>query len=465
MGIPGNPEKSFSYLSCMSKSGGLAVLAAFRKSLPHLFCLAFLLLLGACSGGGGSSSDRSAPDLSDSFVYMLDSPYAPVLKNCATATDEADLCSMDVLPLIGQDTSTPTVADVMDRVVVSHAWMGARFEQVLKQLPPDILTLFKGVTGIVIDSDIRPSSYRWGPAVIYLDPANLWLTNDEKATISRASDYRSDYGADLQFISLWRYVLNNDYAYDYYPLNGTETRQSGDVLYPMAAILYHELGHANDFLPPTLQSSLDRHLTPYRAILSLLDVNVAAHLYATYPLQSQIWGDLGQVLYFGIPPTEEQQSYSAAYVGNQFGSDVASDPYGYSTIHEDLAMLFEETMMKYHYDIDRDVAFTDRPASGTPTCDDYLVQWGTRNRIGKTTVKSRAQLVAGELLPEADLTAFFASLPAPTAMTTGRGWCSNLSLGAVPAGGRPGQNIPPEQIWQDMRVPGEETGPAPSFNP
>jgi hypothetical protein len=425
--------------------------------MHRLWILAAILLFGAC-GGGDKSFDvgpgGSNPDLADVAVYRPASPYAGVLKDCATAGSLNRLCTMQTLPLVGQAAAAPTAADVMDRVLVSHPWMALRFEEVLNQLPPDILTLFKGVTAVVIDADIRPSFYSSGTAAIYLDPANLWLTNEEKATIAQDPDFRSGFGAELQFVTLSRYVQNNSYAYAFFPLDGTETRQLSDLVYPMARLLYHELAHANDFLPPAAQPLLDRQLTPHAARQALANESVAAELVLTSPLTSLLWQSLAQVLFLGVPATAEQASFPAGLVGVHFAGDGATDAYGYSTIHEDVAMLFEETMMKYHFGIDRDVAFSDLPVTDLPVCDDYLVQWGVRSRIGDAAVKPRAEGVAAALLPDADLTAFLAGLPAATPMPAGVGWCANLTLGAVaPLGLAAGPTIHPDQVRQDRLPP------------
>lgn len=422
-------------------------------------CCVLLLLLAACGGGGGSgpapaTSGGLTPNLSDVSVYEANSPYAAVLKGCATASDQADLCTLGTLPLIGHDAPNPTVADVMDRVLVSQPWMGDRFEEVLNQLPPDILTLFKGVTAIVIDGDVNPPYYSAERAAVYLDPADLWLTNAEKATVSDVPDFRAHFGDALNFIPLWRYVKNGNYAYNYYPLDGTETRQLSDILYPMARQLYHELGHANDFLPPSAQPTLDPSMTPYQEALAVEGDSVAAHLETAFPLTSQLWLDLAKVLYHGATPTSAQIDYTPDQVGSAFAGDVASDPYNYASAREDVAMLFEETMMKYHFGIDRDIAFTDVPTTDTPSCDDYVVRWGERGRIGDPTVKPRAALVAAQLLPGSDLSTFFAGLPAPTPMNAGLGWCSNLSLGAAaPAGLAPAWEVSPAQVQRDRRPP------------
>ena len=43
-------------------------------------------------------------------------------------------CSLGRLPFIGMDTQKPTLDDLMNRVVVSHQWMGDRFKEALEEL-------------------------------------------------------------------------------------------------------------------------------------------------------------------------------------------------------------------------------------------------------------------------------------------------------------------------------------------
>lgn len=430
--------------------------------MSRIGSFALLLFLCACGGGGGNSSDigpgESNPDLSDVSPYVLASPHVKVLKVCAVPPSLASLCTMETLPLVGQELPAPTVAEVMDRLLVSHPWMGERFEQVLSQLPPDVLTLFKGVTAIVIDSDIRPSFYSRNTAAIYLDPANLWLTNEEKATIAKSDDFRQDFGAALQFVSLRRYVKSNAYAYSFYALDGTQTRQLSDIIYPFSRLLYHELAHANDFLPPNVQPTLDRQLTPAAASVAIESHAIAGHPNTITPLSSPPLLDLARVLFNGVSATETQKSLTAALLGSDFAGDVANDMYGYTSRYEDSAMLFEEVMMKYHFDVERDIAFTDQPLAADALCDDYIVQWGVRNRLGEPAVRLRAELVVANLLPGSDLSEFFAGVQTPTLMINNQGWCQNLSLATVvPLGVRatqlPVSVIPADQFKGDRLSP------------
>lgn len=377
----------------------------------------------------GSSSGFVPPDLSDTYAYTLSGTYSSELKNCSIAETEEEVCTLETLPLIGHEFPNPTIDDVMTRVVVSHDWMGSRFRETLAVLPADILTLLKGVTAIVIDNNIRPSYYFSGTGAIYLDPENLWLDNAEKATIAKTEDFRSDYGYALSFMNFWRYIKNNDDAYAYYSLDGTETRQLQDIIYPFAALLFHELGHANDFIPPSQINNIDMQQPVYIAADAVYDQSPSYLLKTNYPLASQMWFSLASVLYQGTQATLAQQNLTASEVGIELEGDAANESYSYSHEAEDVAMLFEESMMKYHFDVDRDIAMLPVP-SLPESCDDYVVEWGYRNRVGAALVLPRAEYVTGLLLPSRDYSGFFAAFPPPAQMAYGYSWCQNLDLGA-----------------------------------
>jgi hypothetical protein len=353
------------------------------------------------------------------------------------------------------DVEVPEIDDIMQRLVVSHDWMGERFGEALALLPWEILDLMGAVTAIVIDDDIRPSYYSSLTGAIYLDPATLWLTNEEKATVSTEPDYRAGFGAELGFRSLGRYVLNDDYAYDYYPLDGTQEREIEDILYRLSALLLHELGHANDYFPPSIIADLDPNQSLAQAGNAWKPERVSERLTADSPLSSEMLLGLAEVMFRGQAASDSQRALSAAEVGASFETDVASDDYNYSTPREDVAMLFEEAMMKYLFDIDRDIAFTPRPEDAAG-CSDYIVDWGNRNRVGHVEVIDRAEFVVTEMLPGLDWGLFFEELPFPTPMQMGLDWCSNLQLGVPPsfsAAGADRDELFDERVWMDVGVP------------
>ncbi len=91
---------------------------------------------------------------------------------------------------------------------------------------------------------------------------------------------------------------------------------------------------------------------------------------------------------------------SAEDVGALFEDDMANAMYSYRTELEDLAMLFEATMMKYHYGFELDIGFTNK---------DDILGWGARNRIAKSDISDRALFVVKSILPsKTDWDEFFA---------------------------------------------------------
>tara|TARA_B100000676_G_scaffold48534_1_gene47483 strand:+ start:5799 stop:6200 length:402 start_codon:yes stop_codon:yes gene_type:complete len=112
--------------------------------------------------------------------------------------------------------------------------------------------------------------------------------------------------------------------------------------------------------------------------------------------------NLARVSFHGVTASPTQQGLTPGDIAGEFPVDRASDYYGYSTTREDFAMLFEEAMMLYLFDVDRDVGITNNPESGVP-CADYIVEWGVRNRVTDPLVRARAVRVIGDALPEAQL--------------------------------------------------------------
>lgn len=400
------------------------------KSLLLCLLLSNAAILSGCGGGGGSSDTQSAlteDELSDIAPYVANSPYAGLMTRCVLADDRASSCMLADLPLLITETENPTVADIMSRVLVSHSWMGLRFEQALLTLPEELLLLFTAVTTIVIDDDVRPSSYQPQTSTIFIDPAYLWLTNAEKAVINDQDDFRSSFADELGFVSLARSVEGFNYAWDFYPLSGSDERDLSDIRLNLARVLLHELMHANDFFQPQNSPFISLNQTIYQAYEELLSERISTQLDASMPLQSTLLKSLAGVMYLGNTATTAQKNLTALEVGEAMESDGANDDYAYSTLREDVAMLFSEAMMKNLFNIDRDIGYASRPGAN-PQCDDYIIQWGMRGRIGDSNVKARAQFVVSQIYLGRDFSLFFQNLPAPIFMRNGEGWCDNLVL-------------------------------------
>lgn len=412
------------------KCGGFLLIVrkvkSMRSILPVMALgLAVLLIVGC----GGRRSDRN--DLANIEPYRPNGPYAALLAQCANAQSTRQSCRIGDLPPLGLESSSPTVDDIMDRVVVSHSWMGARMEELLYALPDDIHLLMRGVTAVVIGSEIRPSYYWSMTGAIYLDPASLWMTHLERNTISRKQDYRAGFSEPMAFRSFWRYTLESGPAYQSYGLDSSQERSLDDIILPMAALLFHELAHANDFFPPHAYHLVNSEQCFAEAAAALAPQRLSTDLTVNMGLQSDEMYHLAGILFRGNTPSAADTQITAAQVGEFFVADDASDDYAYSSQYEDLAMLFEESMMKLHFGIDRDMAFVTPPSAGeVVTCDNYRVGWGVRNRVGDHAVSARAAWATQALLPESDYTTFFDQLPPPQALGRGQGWCESILLGA-----------------------------------
>ena len=359
--------------------------------------------------------------------YRPNGVYASVLAECALVSHETP-CTLGELPYLGQGKQNLTVDDVMQRVLVTHDWMGVRFEEMLRVLPADILQLWKPVTSIVIGSEVRPSSFSISRARVRLDPNRLWLSVDEKRTIATNADPRSDFGSELQFDWLWRYTLQDEYAWYYWSLTNDSERTIADIELPLAKLLYHELAHANDYVQPGRFIELTSDMTPADSWTALEDTRVSKLLYDQESLTAQnsyLYG-LAGVAFFDDPITDFQRTLQADFVGAEMASEGKTAFYSYATSREDVAMLFEATMMKYHYGVDLHLGFTNIPDSEDPNCDDYIVAWGERNRLASALVVPRAKFVVDKISPSGRLNQFFETeLGQAQPLRTGEGWCAS----------------------------------------
>ncbi|MFT7008434.1 MAG: hypothetical protein ACJAXJ_002974 [Colwellia sp.] len=368
------------------------------------------------------------------FPYNSNSPYAQSLVNCTYSNTLSSSCTLASLPLLAQESISLSVSNIMDRVVVSHQWMGDRFKDFLvnNDNNNDFKRLLRATTAIVISYDIRPSFYWAATGAIYLDAENFWLTPQERDTINEAPDFRADFGNDLQFSMPWRYVKNNQYATSSFNEEQRVTRTRNDGFYRLASLLYHELAHANDFFPSTEWFT---HNAQTRILDAATSTNFESdQLSVSLPLQSQKMRDLAQVSFSGELATAAQKSYQPLDIQSFFSPDTATDFYAYSSLREDYAMLFEELMMQSRFQVFRDVAIINQPTANSITSQDYIVTWGQRGRVGEETIKPRVAFSASRVLPEFDSNSALAVTPAPIAMIEGSNWLENLAISPLSIG-------------------------------
>jgi hypothetical protein len=367
-------------------------------------------------------------------AYKHDSPYANQLASCVYSNQFVEPCNIvNVLPFISQDTKPDPIDTIMDRVLVSHDWMAVNFEAYLRaQTHNDFVELLQSVTAIVISYDIRPAFYAGYIGAIYLDPEYLWLTSAQRDTINETPDYRSNFGEELNYLSPYRYVKNNDYAGQYIEIGNRTNRTMENMSSNLARLLYHELAHANDYYPQSIHANIqgptlkEEYQRRYEANAMTSD-----QLNIRYPLTSTEMYGLANVNYSGESANNTQKAYTPSDVAQFFANDLANDDYAYSSTREDAAMLFEEVMMSHRYGILRDIAITDKPEVATSST--IVVEWGQRGRIGQPELYDRASYVVSQMLPAIEVTQVMDGLPAPVALVNGLSWAQNLVLTTDPS--------------------------------
>jgi len=343
-----------------------------------LLFVAFVILVSVVSGCDKRDNydfDYDIRETETAFAYRNSSPYAGNLKKCVLVNTVAESCTLYELPLIGDGVTTPTVDQIMDRLLVTHSWMGARFEEVLRDAPESLLSLFSSSTAILVGSKVRPSFYTRLNGAIQLDPVYLWTTTDEKSSISKEEDFRSDYGKDLQFWFLSRQAKpDGSRLAPFYSLNDSSERSIEHVI------------------PRHKIATINTELSIYETIDSIRDEWLSNTLQATHPLTSETLREFAKVRYRGNEASATQKSTNSADMGALMAVDGAIKFYSYSSQHEDLAQLVEGVMMGYHFDSLTNIGFSQKPFDeNNYTCDDLLVDWGQRNRLGDPLVNVRAR--------------------------------------------------------------------------
>ena len=361
---------------------------------------------------------------------LLNSPpafSAELLERCLFV----EPCLIEELPPLGLDhEELEETAPIMERVWSSSPWMKDRFHQLLQALPPSYLQLFRPVTAIAIAEDIRPSHYWPTTGGIYIDPAFLWFTQAEKNTIHGVEDGRTKNLDDFSFRVRWRYVDgNNTNPFRHHSLQWEENRTLERIFDPFAIMMTHELAHANDYLPPYSYELLYDDITFYDAVFYGIDtylphLRISTTLQERFPINAELVPTARS--YYSRINGSTAHNLTATEISHSFAADVTSSFYSYTHRQEDLAMLFEEVMMKEFFDLDRDMAFTETSQEGNLSCNDYIVRWGIRNRFAHPTVRARAEFSVNQIFPDYDFTALFEEVDGSTPLAVGLGWCDSM---------------------------------------
>lgn len=368
-----------------------------------------------------ANSGVAFDDAAQVYPYVLDNnPYASQLKKCTYARSISydpdiamgTLCTLSDLPVLGTVGAggVPSVEQIMQRVLVSNDWMGANFERLLREQDNSgqLRRMLASTTAVVIGGRVRPSFFWSLTGAIYLDADYLWLTPEQRDTISERPDYRGALSAPFSFqLSYADYEPMQGNAAPYLTVASRGTRSMSDLRSDILSLMVHELTHAADNIPSTQFNYLSQYSYPVEASYNYkrTGLNATGRLQSTYPLRCRDCFKLGAVLFQSLAPTSAQKALTAADIVRLFEPDDASDFYAYSvtnpdtalTSPEDTAMLAEEAIMQLSYGFRRKVYILNQKIVNGKF--QYTFEWGQSSRIGKPSVRQRAALVLSNTAP------------------------------------------------------------------
>ncbi len=428
-------------------------MSPYKKSLGRnslwLVALLSVFLVSACSSSSATNDGRIVGEdgftrlvipEADKFVrssdlayaYKADGPYASILKDCATRGVE-DSCLLSELPMLHQEDPNPTVGLIMNRVLVTHDWMGLRFQELLAQLPREALKMFAPVTHIIVGGDgAERAQYNAYGNVFTVGPRILWLTADEKLAVfeSTGGPGSSEEDDEFMFEFHWRYMKGDNYATR---TESLESRNFDQMFGRFQTEVFYDLAFANNITYPAIIDSLPTNISTVDVFDDYL-TGFADGLYAQPGVSSgsSILYQLSEAYYDDdVAPTELQSSYLPDYVASIFADDGMPMFFSYRNNWSETSRLLQLGMLSYFSDIYIDIAFTNpAPDFEVLGCDDLKIAWGVRNRLANPAVATKTKYLMEQILGQsAQLDNFFANeIGTETPLPVDAGWCDSIRL-------------------------------------
>ncbi len=355
-----------------------------------------------------------------------------------------DICLLEELPILRHSYSNLTRERIMQRVRTSQPWMLERMRELVNALPDAYIPLFGPLTAIAVTDSIPHPYYRSLNGAIYIPPSFLWKTLEERDSLNIPQDPRISDPESTPFTVKWRYLdANGSDPFFYHNMLYPHNRTLEQTLPPFAIMMAHELAHANDFVPPETENLPDPLSTFYDAFVINTDyARISKELAAIYPISLPL-RQAAQEYYYPPHRNISVPRMTAEEIMTNFEHDGASSFYGSYKAEEDMAMLFEEVMMKEFFELDRYIAFTQFVPQTNSTCENFMVhfmvQWGEKNRFAAPTVRDRARFVAEKVLPRHDFSSLFAEVPNSETLNS-----PSLEVSWCAATGAPETSVMPE---------------------
>ena len=305
------------------------------------------------------------------MAFKTDSPFAQKLMICSYPDTEEKSCIVKELPLLGMNSQKISVNDILNRTLVTHQFLGEKFKQVLLKMPPEALAFFGAVNGIVISSEVTTNAYWARSGFIYLNAQLFCRSKDECQTFSKENDSQR---VPVRFV--------NDYIHNQKSIWTESISDDQILLYKVAATLFHELSHANDYFEPSFVRSNDLAIEKSYDELTFERMTVRQMISQRMPAspKSERLEHLAGIIYKNEEIKEDDLSLSPQSIVDEFLAENTNDLYSHLNHEEDMARLVEEALMLTYFNIPRLIVFTDKSNS---------IVYAEKRRVANPSLRAR----------------------------------------------------------------------------
>ena len=338
----------------------MSFLIVHKKCVGLLIAMAFLSL-GACAAR--KKSDPEPPQVQDSTLkpYHSSSTTAEALTGCIQKK-----CT---LRAIGDVYSSPTLDNILDRLLVEKPEYGQHFDEFFKKIPKevleDFLILFKTVRVIIIaEGDSNEGGFVIGD---FLNLNSVLFTKNGSFLLAANE-------VDNGKLPV---VYGDFFVKDGRRMASDKPNDLSNQL-SIAHVLYHELAHAADNPGPHAMSEALKG-SNFQAESPILH-NLALHMYGKKKI------------------TTNADHYISENISKAFEQAKGVSLYSFVNSQEDLATTFEKFMLLNRFGMEWVIVLADSKVMQLPMAD-RPISWGEKNSVLSERMQPKVKFILQKILP------------------------------------------------------------------
>jgi hypothetical protein len=279
--------------------------------------------------------DRTTPLMGSGDMFAQ-------IQKCYSPTEDISVCDSKNLPFVGgswENRSAVTVDAILSRTVVSSQWMLTNFRVLLEKLPQEALAQFAPVKYILIKSQQRGSGghFEYSRAELFINSRALALTPEEIAESDQSWGFRRKSVDQSWGLGGERHKIENHLGATKFVILETEEEKSQ---LRTAEILFHELGHAWDYV----------EYSGFRKRRNSNFPSSAVDHDGTWIEGTKVWGAIRRLFEFNLTEEESKaaKNLTAKAFVDYFNASNHITFYSMTSKQEEAAELFAAVML-YKY--------------------------------------------------------------------------------------------------------------------